>query len=155
MHSQKTAFFDIGGTLGDVKQLQANGASSAAPPLSPTFCLEVFPTVEDSLQELRVNDIQLGVVSKIGDYAPSVVNQMLEDCGLLQYFKSELLFFLPGEQPKNAEAFSNILRRAGLANADMAVFVGESAVERAQAQIAGLLVVDQPSKAMLVLTTTK
>lgn len=155
MHAQKTAFFDIGGTLGNVKQLQSAGTLTTGFPISPTLRLEVSPTVEDSLQELRANGIQLSVVSKIYGYAPSAVTQMLENCGLLQYFKSELLFYIEGEQPKNAEAFSSILKKAGLANADRTVFVGENALERAQAQLAGMRVIDLPSKALLVLTAMK
>ncbi|HYD90186.1 MAG TPA: hypothetical protein VEA37_01725, partial [Flavobacterium sp.] len=62
-------FFDIGSTLGTVNtQGQA-------------LELDVFPGVEDVLKELG-KKLRLGIVSRIAEYAPSVVDSMLKNAGL-------------------------------------------------------------------------
>ena len=165
----KVAFLDIGGTLGNVRVISENGfAEDPAEPIfertwfegfsSPVFFLEsqrlrldIFPGIAETLSELQTQNIRLGVISRIGDFAPSSVDAMLKDAGLFTFFEQQLLNYIEGETPKNKREFKKALKKANLKNADNAVFAGEDPNERAQAELAGMRVAGRPGDALAVL----
>ncbi|WP_373516117.1 M20/M25/M40 family metallo-hydrolase [Persicitalea sp.] len=165
----KVAFFDIGGTLGNVRVVSENGfAEDLAEPIfertwfdgfsSPVFFLEsqrlrldIFPGIVETLRELQTQNIRLGVVSKIGDFAPSSVDEMLRDAGVFTFFEKQLLHYVGGDTPKNKREFKKALKKANLKNGDNAVYAGEDPNERAQAELAGMRVAGRPEDALAVL----
>lgn len=175
---QKVAFFDIGDTLGTVRIVQAGGPandfgeepSPSKPwanfsPQSTTLKLDVFPGVADALVQLRDNGVLCGIVSRIGEFDPYIVDRMLEDAGLLGFFRQqeiddpdsptrvELINYLRGDTPKDKAAFEAALAAAGHAHTPTdCVFVGEDPTERREARLAGLLVTSDPRHALDVLT---
>jgi hypothetical protein len=62
---KKVAYFDIGGTLGDVSIIPG-------PRETDSLKLEVFPGILETLNFLIKNKIRLGLISKIGDFHPDL-----------------------------------------------------------------------------------
>ena len=123
----KTAFFDIGGTLGDVIVSEPDGS---------VLRLEVYSGVQETLEELKANRVRIGVISHIGTHPPARVDRMLEEAALFDFLMPapgsvDLRVYLPGTVRKDRAAFRQALRQAGhAATPRECVFVGESATER-------------------------
>jgi extracellular elastinolytic metalloproteinase len=168
----KVAFFDIGGTLGSVRIVQAGGFATDAEghmeagnswanfsAAAQILKLDLFPGVVDALTELRAHQIRLGIVSRIGDFAPAVVDQMLEESGILGFFRSsdpsqqpDLIRYISGDKPKDRKEFAAALNAAGHTQTPQeCVFVGEDRDERDEAQAAGMRVTSHPQFALDVL----
>ncbi|MBD0325550.1 MAG: hypothetical protein ICV68_03925, partial [Pyrinomonadaceae bacterium] len=170
----KVAFFDIGGTLGNVRVVQANdfvadaegypdvGNAWANFAAAPTLKLDLFPGVVEALDDLRAHQIRLGIVSRIGDFDPLVVDRMLEDSGILRFFRPndpagnqqvDLVRYIKGDKPKDKAEFEAALTAAGHSEAPQeCIFVGEDEGEREQAELAGMRVASHPQYALDVLS---
>ena len=144
----KTAFFDIGETLGDVIVPEPDGS---------VLRLEVYSGVREALEELKANRVRIGVISQIGTHPPERVDRMLEEAALLDFFvpapgSVDLRVYLSGPIRKDEAAFREALRRAGhAATPTECVFVGENATERQEAARVGMRVTDRPRLALDVL----
>jgi bacterial leucyl aminopeptidase len=108
----RVVFFDIGDTLGSA-------------PLSPRQPhrlerLDIYPQVSDVLQELRDNDVRLGIVSNIGQETEEDVRRVLEEGQIYDFFEPSLLVYGAKNSP---EIFRRAAEQAGH-SATSAVFLG-------------------------------
>ena len=131
----QVVFFDIGDTLGKVKELPPG-----TPHSGPTLHLDLFPGINNILEKLDLHHLRVGVISRIFNYTPTMVNQMLSNAGILSLFDQALLHYIPGEKPKDKMEFMNALEKAQVSDAGLCIFVGEDQQERENAKLAGMLV---------------
>lgn len=136
MNEIDVIFFDLGDTLG-------SAVVSAPPPHLAGF--NVYPFVPALLRRLSRAPGRLGVISNTGDDGAREVNRVLHDCGLLSYFEPSLLLYSKetGLKKDTPDVFRLAAQRAGVLP-ERALFVGEDADERIQAQLAGLRVCPHP-----------
>jgi len=140
-HTVKVVFFDIGDTLGEVI-------------ITGPLKLNVFNGVAEVLNELHKKHLRLGVVSRIGDFAPVAIDQMLKAAGLFQFFETGLLHYISGDTPKDRIQFKKAIAKAGITDAHATLFIGENAQERAAARGAGMLAGAKPADALNMLHHT-
>ena len=129
-------FFDIGDTLGK------------ASTTDQVLTLDVFPGVKDVLIKLHKKPVRLGIVSKIGDLTPAVVDKMLKDCDLSKFFDTGLRHYIKGNAPKDKSEFKKALGKAGITKSGLAIFIGENKQEREQAALTGMRVGEKPVDAL-------
>lgn len=125
-------FFDIGDTL-------------ASPIFSADNRLQgfnVFPEARTALEFLKSRQLEIGVISNIGDEAPENVNNALRDCHIYEFLNPRYIIYKKKDSP---QAFAEAAYEAGVMP-DKCVFVGENSQERAFALAAGFLrVVPHPA----------
>lgn len=138
-------FFDIGDTLG-------------SPRLSlPPYRLEgldVYPFVSAVLQQLRDNDVRVGIISNTGNETADDMKRVLEEAGIYGFFESNLLIYssVVGLNKDSPEIFRQAATRAGHATTpEQCLFIGEDSQERSYARQAGLRVAPHPCLAWEVL----
>lgn len=129
-------FFDIGATLGSVSVSDQ------------TLTLEVFPGVNEVLIKLHKKSVRLGIVSRIGDFTPAMVDHMLQDCDLSKFFDTGLRHYIKGNTPKDKSEFKKALGKAGITKSGSAIFIGEDPEEREQAALAGMRIGAKPKDAL-------
>ena len=81
---------------------------------------QMFPDVEDTLQEARRRGLHLGLISNWDDR----LHVLLEKLGLARHFDSQAISCEIGAEKPNAEIFLTALRRAGVAAAE-ALHIGD------------------------------
>ena len=119
---ERAAFFDIGDTLGAVR-VAPGGAQLEITP---------FPGVVGSLTALRDGGVRLGIISNRGSVAAAVVEAALDGAGLLTFFERDLVVFGPKDSVEIFEQASSLVDTPHVLG-----FVGEDAVERDFARLAG------------------
>lgn len=136
--SVSTVYFDIGATLG-------------APRISPAprslTGLEVFSYVSDVLQDLSSNDIGMGIISNTGDDGSEIINPVLNEAGILEFFDSDLLVYSKeiGMKKDSPAVFSKAAALAGSEEAPGdCLYCGEDSQERRFAGEAGMMVSPHP-----------
>ena len=123
-------FFDIGGTL-------------ASPIFSADNHLQgfnVFPDAWTALEFLKSRQLEIGVISNIGNEIPSNVDNALKDCHLYEFLNPKFIIY---KKKDSAQAFTDAAHEAGL-NPEHCIFVGEDKNEREFAGDAGFQVVPHP-----------
>jgi leucyl aminopeptidase len=136
MNAISAIFFDLGDTLG-------------VPVLSIDQRLERFEPFEFAqpvLEELREEGVRLGVISNTGQEPGARLNEVLKQCGLLDYFEPILLIYSKdvGLSKDSPEIFHHAAKTAGLEAPEQCLFVGEDARERGHAIAAGWRVCPHP-----------
>jgi len=143
MISNTFAFFDIGDTLAQVR------VSAAGNDIEEMI---VLPNVLRSLEELRNEEVHLGILSNRGNIEERKVNAALERAGLLRFFEPDLILYGPKNSTALFERAAAVVRGRSEEDAQqILLFVGENAAERSFAQEADFLVADHPQKALDVL----
>jgi hypothetical protein len=131
--TQPAVFFDIGDTL---------GSPIISPPPYHLEGLDIYPYVRHVLQQLRDNNIRLGIISNIGEDTPENVKTVLEACAIYDFFEPDLLIYGPKD---SSEIFKRAARQAGHSDIpNQCLFVGEDSQERSYAMEAGWRVVPHP-----------
>ncbi len=137
-------FFDIGDTLGSPR---------ISLPLYRLERLDIYPYIPDALQQLRDNNVRLGIISNIGEDTPENVNRVLEVCTIYDFFEPDLLIYGPKD---SSEIFKRAARQAGYSETpNQCLFVGEDSQERSYAMGAGLCVAPHPCLAWEVLNGSR
>ena len=134
-------FWDIGDTIGSPR-------ISRFPPR--LVGLDVFPHVPAILEQLRQNNIQMGIISNTGpnDTVDSI-NEILENVGIFDFFEPDLLIYSsdPTVQMRkdSPEIFRFAAQKAGhVTTPEQCLYVGEDSRERAFAAEAQLRVASHP-----------
>ena len=145
MISNAFAFFDIGDTLARVR------VSAAGNDIEEMI---IFSGVLHSLEELRAEEVHLGILSNRGNIEERKVNAALERAGLLRFFEQDLILYGPKNSTALFERAAAVVRERNEENENaqpILLFVGENADERSFARKAGFLVADRPQLALEVL----
>jgi phosphoglycolate phosphatase-like HAD superfamily hydrolase len=138
--SRRTAFFDIGDTLGVVRFVPGTEQLAA---------LDVYSGVPDIPSALRSHDVRLGIISNKGSNSAANVRQVFEEAGIFHFFDPDLLIYGVKD---SARIIKRAAARAGHATSpDQCIFVGESQAERVVATKAGLRVAADPDATWAVL----
>jgi len=115
--------------------------------------LDVYQQVSAVLQELRDNDVRLGIVSDIGQEAEEHVRMVLDEAGLYDFFEPSLLFY-GAKDP--TEIFRHAAEQAGhSATPERCLYVGENRAARGYALEAGFRVAPHPRLALEVLNGSR
>lgn len=134
-------FFDIGDTLATPIFAKDSGRLSG---------FNVIPEALKALQALQQRAQRMGIISNAGDEQPAHVNELLDGCGLLGFFDSQIIIY--GEK-SSSEIFKKAAARAGV-QPSQCIFVGENKGERGHAAEAGFRVVAAPSLVLSALDAT-
>jgi phosphoglycolate phosphatase-like HAD superfamily hydrolase len=130
-------FFDIGDTLVSV---------TISPSGDRIERLAVHANVPGVLAELGARGVRLGIISDRGPIPAEEVDRALQAAGLWGFLEPGLVVYGPKDTPS---IFEQAATRAGVA--ELLLFVGENAGERAQALLARFLVAERPELALSVL----
>jgi hypothetical protein len=142
--TRPAVFFDIGDTL---------GSPIISPPPYHLEGLNIYPYVRRVLQQLRDNNIRLGIISNIGEDTPENVKRVLEACAIYDFFEPDLLIYGPKD---SSEIFKRAARQAGHSDIpNQCLFVGEDSQERSYAMEAGLRIAPHPCLAWEVLNGSR
>ncbi len=115
--------------------------------------LDVYPQIPAVLEELRDNDVRLGIVSNVGQETEENVRSMLEEARLYDFFEPNLLVY--GEK-NSPDIFRRAAEQAGhSATPERCVYVGEDRDERSYALEAGFRVAPHPRLAWEVLNGSR
>jgi FMN phosphatase YigB (HAD superfamily) len=79
-----TIFFDLGDTL---------GTAVLSPPPPHLVGFQVFDFALSVLQELKARGLRLGLISNTGDDPGSVVDSILRNAGILDFFEDPLRIY--------------------------------------------------------------
>lgn len=136
------AFFDIGDTLAEVK---------VSPAGNDIEKMTILPDVLPALEELRAEDVRLGILSNRGGIEEIKVIKALENIGILPFFEHSLIIFGPKNSTEIFERARMAVRKLGEEKQtvnQILLFVGENAAERAFAAEADFLVASTPQAAL-------
>ena len=128
--SLTVVFFDIGQTLGLPRFSQAGELEA----------IDIFPDVPEIFKELKEKNIRIGIISDPGTLDTSLINALLDDAGVLQYFEADLIVY----GRKDSTTIFEDSAAAAAVSPSACVFVGENASERQFADDAGFAVVNSP-----------
>lgn len=133
-----SVFFDIGDTLGTPK--------FSSPP-SHLEGLYIYPYIPDILQQLKANDLKLGIISNTGSETEENMKRVLEEAGIYSFFDPNLLIYssVVGVSKPSPKIFRVAAKSTGFSEEPKnCLFVGEDSAERKAANDLGWQVVPHP-----------
>lgn len=131
-------FFDIGDTLGTPR---------ISPPPYRLEGLDIYRYIPGILQQLKDNNVQIGIISNTGNETENDMKRVLEEAGIYKFFEPNLLIYssVVSIRKPSPEIFQLAADRAGYATApEQCLFVGEDSKERKSAVEVGWRVSPHP-----------
>jgi bacterial leucyl aminopeptidase len=131
-------FFDIGHTLGIPK---------ISPPLYRLEKLDIYPYIPNLLQQLKNNDLKMGIISNTSHETEDYMKRVLEEADIYSFFQPDLLIYssVVGVSKPSPEIFRLAAKRAGYTDEPKnCLFVGEDSKERKAAHDVGWRVTPHP-----------
>ncbi|MGL5942864.1 MAG: M20/M25/M40 family metallo-hydrolase [Waterburya sp.] len=131
-------FFDIGHTLGIPK---------ISPPLYRLEELDIYPYIPNLLQQLKNNELKMGIISNTGHETEDCMKRVLEEADIYGFFQPDLLIYssVVGVSKPSPEIFRLAAKRAGYTDEPKnCLFVGEDSKERKVAHDLGWRVIPHP-----------
>lgn len=131
----RVVFFDIGATLGSI-DLDLSGAPTS---------FNVYDHIPPVLEQLKSNQIRVGIISNTGKHPGSVVNAVLSQSAIWQHLDTDLLIysFDVGHEKDSPEIFVHA-SQAAKTDVQQCLYVGEDSWERLHAANAGMRVAPHP-----------
>jgi bacterial leucyl aminopeptidase len=149
MNKVPVVFFDIGDTLGSPK---------ISPPPYHLESLNIYPYIPGILQQLKSDDLRLGMISNTGNETEASMKKVLETSGIYNFFEPDLLVYssVVGVSKPDRQIFRLAATKAGNGNTPAnCLFVGEDSKERKAAQDEGWQVVPHPCLVVDVLNGSR
>jgi bacterial leucyl aminopeptidase len=145
MNKVTVVFFDIGNTLGSPK---------ISPPPYHLESLNIYPYIPGILQQLKSDDLRLGMISNTGNETEASMKKVLETSRIYDFFDQNLLIYssVVGISKPDPEIFRLAATKSGNGNTPAnCLFVGEDSKERKAARSEGWQVVPHPALVVDVL----